>query len=409
MAPPKPMPTIAARPEPRRRSRALWHLLTAGAIGLLAPLAAHAQGAPVKVGVIAPFSGPFAIWGKQFKEAIEVYVAKHGDTVAGRKVEFIYRDVGGPNPQQAKTHAQELLVKDRVAYLGGLVFTPNALAVAPLAQQAKVPTVIFNAATSIIVQKSDYFVRTGFSLPQVSIPMARWALGQNVKKVVTAVADYAPGVDAETAFKSALEKGGGQVVDTIRMPMATTDFAPFMQRIKDQRPDAVFAFLPAGPPTFAFTKAYNENGLREAGIRFLGTGETDETTLQALGDGAIGLNTAYHYSAAHDSDLNRAFTAKLAELHPGSVANLASVGAYDGVHLIYRMIEAAGTDGTKAIASVKGMAWESPRGPVSIDPRTRHITQNVYIREVAKGADGRLINKEIETIPNVPDLGLVEN
>jgi branched-chain amino acid transport system substrate-binding protein len=363
-------------------------------------------GDTVKIGIVAPFSGTFAIWGKQFKDAIEVYVAQNGTTAGGHEVEFIYRDSGGPNPSAAKSLAQELIIKDQVDYLGGFVFTPNALAVAPLIQKSKTPTVIFNAATSIITTKSDYFVRTGFTLWQVSVPMANWAWDQGIKSVVIAVSDYGPGKDAQVAFTTAFEKNGGKVLDAIRMPLSTTDFGPFMQRIKDQTPDAVFGFLPAGPPTYAFVKSYNENGLRDAGVTFLGTGETDETNLQALGDGAIGLTTAYHYSAAHDSDINRAFTAKLAVVAPGAVANLASVGAYDGVHVIYAMIAAAGTDGDAAVASAKGMAWESPRGPVSIDPDTRHITQNVYIRRVARNADGQLINQEFQTIEAVPDLGL---
>jgi len=360
----------------------------------------------IKVGIIAPFSGPFAIWGKQFQEAIDVYVAQNGTKAGDHTIEFIYKDSGGPNPDAAKSLTQELLVRDKVDYLGGFVFTPNALAVAPLIDKTKTPTVIFNAATSIITTKSDYFLRTGQTLWQVTVPLAEWAWDQGIKSVVTAVTDYGPGIDAENAFKTAFKKKGGEVLDSIRMPIQTTDFAPFMQRIKNQGPNAIFGFLPAGPPTFAFVKAYNENALKDAGITFLGTGETDETTLDALGDSAIGLTTAYHYSAAHDSPLNKAFTAKLEELHPGSVTNNGSVGAYDGVHLIYKMVEIAGSDGEAAMEVAKGMSWESPRGPVSIDPETRNITQNVYLRRVAKNEQGKLINKEFETIEMVPDLGL---
>lgn len=357
----------------------------------------------LKVGVIAPFSGPFAIWGKQFKEAIEVYQAQHGSSAGGHEISLIYKDSGGPNPDKAKALAQELLVRDRVDYLAGFVFTPNALAVAPLVNKAKKPTVIFNAATSVITEKSEHFVRTGFTLWQVTVPMAEWAYGQGVRTAVTAVSDYGPGIDAENAFKAAFEAKGGTVLDAIRMPLSTTDFAPFMQRIKDQSSDAVFGFLPAGPPTYAFTKSYNDNALAEAGISFLGTGETDETTLEALGDAALGLKTAYHYSGAHDSELNKAFTGKLQEMFPDSIANLASVGAYDGIHVIYKMAES----GAKSpIEAIKGMSWESPRGPVSIDAETRHITQNVYIREVAKDDSGHYINKEFMTIEAIPDLGL---
>jgi len=360
----------------------------------------------VKVGVIAPFSGPFAIWGKQFQEAIEVYVAQNGETAGGHTVEFVYKDSGGPNPSGSKALAQELIIQDKVDYLGGFVFTPNALAVAPLIDEAEIPTVIFNAATSIIVEKSDYFVRTSFSLWQVSVPMAEWAYAQGIRTAAISVTDYGPGNDAEVAFKTAFEKLGGTVIDTIKMPLQTTDFAPFMQRIKDQAPDAVFGFLPAGPPSFAYIKAYNENGLKDAGIAFLGTGEMDETTLEAIGDAAIGITTAYHYSGAHPSDLNRAFTAKIDEMFPGSVTNLASVGAYDGAHILYQMIAAVGSDRQAAVDVVRGLEWESPRGPVSIDPVTRHITQNVYIRRVARDDNGRLINQEFDTIEAVPDLGL---
>ena len=389
------------------RKTILKALGAACALSILLSGTAFAQDT-VKVGVIAPFSGPFAIWGKQFKDGVDVFVAQNGEMAGDHKVEFIYKDSGGPNPSGTKALAQELIIKDKVDYLGGLVFTPNALAVAPLIDEAQVPTVIFNAATSSIVLESDYFVRTSFSLWQVSVPMAQWAWDQGVRSVVISVTDYGPGNDAKVAFASTFEALGGTVLDSIAMPLQTADFAPFMQRIKDQNPDALFAFLPAGPPTFAYVKAYNENGLADAGIKFLGTGETDETNLQALGDAALGLTTAYHYSAAHDSEKNRAFTAKLEEVSPGSVANLASVGAYDGAFVLYEMIRDSGADSAGAVDKVRGLAWESPRGPVSLDQETRHITQNVYIRQVARDESGVLINEEFETVPDVPDLGLTQ-
>ena len=381
---------------------------TTRGLALAAALSLGAGGAwadEIKVGVIAPFSGPFAVWGEQFQQGIETYVAQHGDTAGEHTIEFIYRDTGGPNPDAAKSLAQELLIRDGVDYLAGFVFTPNALAVAPLIDRAETPAVIFNAATSAINAQSDYFVRTGFTLWQVSVPMAEWAREQGIEKVAVAVADYGPGLDAEAAFTSAFEAAGGEIVDAIRMPLDTTDFAPFMQRIAGSGADAVFAFVPAGPPTFAFAKAYNENDLAGQGIRFLGTGETDEATLQPLGDSAVGMNTAYHYSGAHDSDMNREFLAALEAASPGAVANFATVGAYDGTHLIYEMVRAAGGDGPAAIEAAKGLEWESPRGPISIDPETRHVTQNVYIRVVERGEDGRLLNREIATIEAQPDLG----
>ncbi|MBI1218028.1 MAG: ABC transporter substrate-binding protein [Rhodobacteraceae bacterium] len=378
----------------------------AAAVALV--LAGTAGADTIKVGVVAPFSGPFAMYGKQFKDAIDVYVAEHGTKAGDHEVQFIYKDTGGPNPDTAKSVTQELLVKDGVNYLAGYTFTPNALAVAPLVDQAQVPTVIFNAATSIITTKSPYFVRTSFTTPQVAGPLADWAIAQGIKTVVTSVTDYGPGIDAEKGFVKEFEAKGGKIVDSIRMPIATSDFSPFMQRIKAAAPNALFTFIPAGPPAFAFVKSYSDNGLSAAGVQFLGTGDLDEeTTLQGLGDAALGIHTSFPYSVAHESAMNTQFKADLAKVDPGAVANFASVGAYDGTEALYRMIAAGGTDGDAGLKAVLGASWESPRGPVSIDPKTHHITENMYIRVVAKDDKGQLINKEIETIKDVPDLGLV--
>ncbi|WP_228028836.1 ABC transporter substrate-binding protein [Donghicola mangrovi] len=360
----------------------------------------------IKVGVIAPFSGPFAQYGTQYQQAIEAYQALHGTTVGEHEISFIYKDVGGVNPDQSRALAQELLIRDRVDYLAGFTFTPNALAVGPVITQSETPTVIFNAATSAINKESPFYLRTSYTLPQVSIPAAQWAFEQGIRTVVTTVSDYGPGIDAEVSFKTAFEEQGGQVLDSIRMPLATTDFTPILQRVKDDAPDAVFTFLPGGPPTFSYTKTYNENGLRDAGIAFLGTAETEEVNLQGLGDMAIGLNTVYHYSPAHESEANRAFLTALTDLHPDAVANWASVGAYDGVHLIYEMVKATGSDGPAAIEAVSSLKWESPRGPLEMDPETRTVIQNVYIREVARDANsGLLQNVEKGVIATVGDLG----
>lgn len=360
----------------------------------------------IKVGVIAPFSGPFALYGTQYQQAIEVYQAEHGTSVGDHEISFIYRDSGGVNPDLTRSLAQELLIRDQVDYLAGFTFTPNALAVAPLITQSETPTVIFNAATSAINKESEYFLRTSFTLWQVSAPMADWAYDQGIREVVTTVTDYGPGIDAEVGFKTTFEARGGRVVDSIRMPLATTDFTPFLQSVREQGPDAVFVFVPGGPTTFAYTKTYNENGLREAGIEFLGTAETEESNLQALGDAAIGLNTSYHYSTAHDSDLNRAFLARIAELDDPAPVNWASVQAYDGVHLIYHMVEAAGADGPAAVEAALGLEWESPRGPLVLDPETRTVIQNVYHRVVERNPEtGLLENVEKSVIATVGDLG----
>jgi branched-chain amino acid transport system substrate-binding protein len=361
----------------------------------------------IKVGIVGPFSGPFAHYGTLFKNGAEAYIASQGGKLAGKDIELIYRDTGGPNPGQTKTLVQELIVKDKVDYLGGFVFTPNAFAVAPLIQQSQTPTVIFNAATSAITDKSEFFVRTSYTLWQVTVPMAQWAAKNNIKKVVTAVTDYGPGIDAETAFKSEFAKQGGAVVESIRMPIATTDFSPFVQRIKASGAQAVYTFLPGGPPNLGFVKAYNENGLAKAGIQFLGTAETDEFDLQKFGDAALGLTTAFHYSAAHDSPANKAFVEALKKRDPNAIANYASVGAWDGMHVIHKMIEATGgkRDGLAALRTARGLAWESPRGPVRIDPKTRHIVQNVYLRKVEK-AGNLLVNKEVQNFGPHIDYGL---
>ena len=371
--------------------------------------ATHVFAADVKVGVIAPFSGPFAHYGKLFKDGAEAYIASQGGKLGGKTVELIYRDTGGPNPGNTKNLVQELIVKDKVDYLGGFVFTPNAMAVAPLIQEAKVPTVIFNAATSQITEKSDYFVRSSYTLWQVTVPLAQQVYKQGTRKVVTAVTDYAPGVDAETAFKAEFTKLGGTVVESIRMPVPTTDFGPFAQRIKASGAQAVYTFLPGGPPNLGFVKAYNENGLKAAGVEFFGTAEMDEFDLQKFGDAAIGLTTSFHYSAAHDSPANKVFVAALAKQSKDTVANYASVGAWDGMYIIGKMIEATGgqRDGDKALAAARQLQWESPRGPVRIDAKTRHITQNVYLRKVER-VGGVLINKEVQNFGQQVDHGLTK-
>ncbi|MEJ8810303.1 ABC transporter substrate-binding protein [Variovorax ureilyticus] len=386
------------------RRRVIGALAAVAAFSLTA---AQAQAQAVKVGIVGPFSGPFAHYGALFKAGAEAYLASQGGKLGGRDVEFIYRDTGGPNPGQTKSLVQELIVKDKVDYLGGFVFTPNALAVAPLIQQSQTPTVIFNAATSSITEKSEYFVRTSYTLWQVTAPLAQWAAKQNVKKVVTAVTDYGPGIDGETAFKSEFVRQGGTVVESIRMPIATTDFGPFVQRIKASGAQAVYTFLPGGPPNLGFIKAYNENGLAKAGVQFLGTAETDEFDLQKFGDASLGLTTAFHYSGAHDSPANRAFVEALKKRDANAVANYASVGAWDGMYVIHKMIEATGgrKDGAKAIAAAKALEWDSPRGPVRIDARTRHIVQDVYLRKVEK-AGAALVNKEVQSFGPQTDHGL---
>lgn len=383
-------------------------MILAAVAALAMSSAAYAD--TIKIGVVGPFSGPFALQGKNFKAGIDAYMALNGSKVGDDDIEIIYRDVPQADPAQSKALAQELVVKEGVQYLAGFYFTPDAMAVTPLLTQANVPLVIMNAATSAIVTKSPLVVRTSFTTWQTSTPIAKVAKDAGVSKVISVVSDYGPGVDAENAFKTGFEAAGGQVVEAIRMPLATNDFSPIMQRIKDSGAEGVFAFLPSGPTTLGFVKAFKENGLKDGGIKFFAPGDlTQESDLPALGEAALGIQTTFHYAVSHDSPENKAFV-EAASKAIGNPVELSfpSVGAYDGMHVIYKMIEATGgeQDAAKAVEAVKGLSWVSPRGPVTIDPESRHITQNIYLREVAKADDGTYYNKEIQTFEKQDDPGL---
>jgi branched-chain amino acid transport system substrate-binding protein len=362
----------------------------------------------IKIGVIAAFSGPFADYGKQMEGGMKAYMKQHGDTVAGKKIELILKDTTGPAPEIAKRLAQELVTRDKVDLLAGFGLTPEALAVAPIAEQAKKPMIIMNAATSIITTKSEYIARVSMTLPQVSAPMASWAVKNNIKRVVTLVADYGPGIDAETAFKNTLVAGGGQILESIRVPLRNPEFAPFIQRIKDAKPEAVFVFVPAGEQGVAFMKGYRERGLAEAGIKVIATGDlTDDHVLPAMGDATLGVITSFHYSAAHNSPENKAFLKNFADANPGAGRpNFMAVAAYDGMGAIYEVANKLGgkIDGDKAMAVLKGMKINSPRGPITIDPQTRDVIQTVYIRKVEK-INGELFNVEFDKFENMKDPG----
>jgi branched-chain amino acid transport system substrate-binding protein len=376
-----------------------------GAIG-------QADADTIKVGIIGPYSGPFALQGKNFQAGVEAYLARNGKSVAGHDIEIVYRDLPTANPQQARALAQELVVKDKVQYLGGVYFTPDALAITPLLEQANVPLVIFNAATSAIMTSSPLVVRTSFTTAQTTTPLGKAAIDRGSKKFVTVVSDYGPGIDAEGAFKKSAEANGGQVLESIRMPLNTTEFSPILQRVRASGADGLFAFLPSGPPTLGFVKAYNDAGLRQANVRFYSTGDlTQESDLPALGEAAAGMLTSFHYAVSHDSKANADFVAAATKaLGAADQLSFPAVGAYDGMFVIAKMIAATGgkQDAAKAVGAVKGLAWESPRGPVRIDPDIRHVTQTIYLREVAKDATGKWINKEIQSFPNQGDPGLAK-
>lgn len=366
----------------------------------------------IKVGIIGPFSGPFALQGKNFQAGVEAWLATNGKSVAGHDIEIVYRDLPTANPQQSRALAQELVVREKVQYLGGVYFTPDAMAITPLLKQGNVPLVIFNAATSAIMTSSPLVVRTSFTTAQTTTPLGKAAADRGIKKFVSVVTDYGPGVDAENAFKKAIEAAGGEVAEAIRMPLNTTEFSPIMQRVRDAGAQGVFAFLPSGPPTLGFVKSFSDTGLKQAGVKLFAPGDlTQESDLPALGETAAGMVTSFHYAVSHDSAANKAFVVAATKAI-GSAEQLSfpAVGAYDGMYVIAKMIEATGgkQDAEKAVEAVKGLAWESPRGPVRIDPETRHITQTIYLREVAKDGSGRWINKEIQSFPEQKDPGLAK-
>jgi branched-chain amino acid transport system substrate-binding protein len=362
----------------------------------------------VKLGLVAEFSGPFAQYGQQILGGMNAYMKLHGDSVAGKKIEIVQKDTTGPSPDVAKRLAQELVTRDNVDILVGFGLTPNALAVAPVATEAKKLMVIMNAATSIITTKSPYIVRVSMTLPQVTQPMAVWAAKNGVRKVYTVVADYGPGLDSEKAFTDAFKAAGGEIVGSVHTPLQNPDFAPFIQRVKDAKPEAVFLFLPAGEQGIAFMKGYEERGLKQAGIKLIATGDiTDDGVLEVMGNPTVGLITSFHYSAAHDSPENKAFVKAYADANGGKLRpNFMAAAGYDGMAAIYEALKKTNgsTDGDKLVAAMKGMKLMSPRGPIMIDPDTRDIVQTVYIRKVEKTPVG-LYNVEFDKFPDQKDPG----
>ena len=379
------------------------------ALALTAMLNAVAGAAePVRIGLVLPMSGPFASYGKQIEHGVKLYLATQGDTFGGRKIELIIKDDSpGTAGDVSKRLAQELVIKDKVDILAGFGLTPSAFAVAPVATEAKRPMVVMNAATSSVTTKSNYIVRTSMTLPQNSAPIASWAAKNKIKKVFTLVADYGPGHDAEGQFKKTFTAAGGEIVGEVRAPVKNPDFAPFLQKIKDTKPDAVFLFLPPGGETIAFMKGFKERGLDAAGIQLIATGDLpDEDILEAIGDSALGLVTSFHYSEAHKSPENKAYTDAYYKAYPKDRPNFMSVGGYDGMRLIAEVLKKTNgnTDADKFIEAARGLKWVSPRGPISIDPATRDIVQNIYIRKVEK-INGRLQNVEFDHVADFKDPG----
>jgi branched-chain amino acid transport system substrate-binding protein len=375
------------------------------AAATLAAVPAAAQGNTFKIGLILPMTGQQATTGRQIEAAARLYMAQHGDTVAGKKIELIVKDDTSV-PDVTKRVAQELVVNDKVNVLAGFGITPSALATAPIATQSKTPQVVMAAATSSITLASPYIVRTSFTLPQASVALADWAPKNGIKKVVTLVSDYGPGIDAEKFFKERLTFNGGQVTESLRVPLRNPDFAPFLQKVRDLKPDALFVFVPSGAGA-AVMKQFLERGMDKAGIKLIGTGDvTDDDQLNDMGDGALGVVTSHHYSAYHPSALNKKFVEAFGKANKGLRPNFMAVGGYDGMRVIYEALRATkgNGDGDALLAAMKGQIFESPRGPMFIDAQTRDVVHNMYLRKVER-KDGQLHNVEFDVIKDVKDPG----
>jgi branched-chain amino acid transport system substrate-binding protein len=374
------------------------------AAAALAGTAAYAADT-IKIGLIEPYSGQFADAATQQDNAIKLFMKQNGDTVAGKKIEVIRKDVGGINPPVAKRLAQELVTRDHVDVIAGFVLTPNAMAAGDISKEAKKFMVVMNAATSVVITKSPYMVRTSLTIPQLNVAFGKWAATKGgVKKVYTMVSDYGPGHDAEQSFQRGVKEGGGEVVGSVRMAVQNPDFSAYVQRAKDLNPQAMFVFVPGGAQPGALGKALAERGIDTDKIKVMGQLEiTDEHALKSMGDSALGILTSGHYDISHKSKMNEDFVkAYRAEFNRDP--DFFSVGAWDGMQAIYAALKKTNgnTQGEALTKAAEGMAWESPRGPISIDPQTRDIVQNVYVRKVEK-QDGKLVNVEIDTIPNVKD------
>ncbi|MEN9328977.1 MAG: hypothetical protein RLZZ484_165 [Pseudomonadota bacterium] len=358
-----------------------------------------------KIGLILPMTGPFASTGKQIEAAVRLYMAQNGSTVAGKKVELILKDDTAA-PDVTKRLAQELVVNEKVNVLAGFGLTPLALSTAPIATQSKTPLVVMAAATSSITQASPYIIRTSFTLPQAAVALGDWAPKDNIKRVVSLVSDFGPGIDAEKYFKDRFTFNGGQVVETLRVPMRNPDFAPFLQKVRDIKPDALYVFVPSGAGT-ALMKQFAERGLDKAGIRLIGTGDvTDDDILNGMGDVALGVVTSHHYSTSHKSALNQKFVEAFEKANNNLRPNFMAVGGYDGMRVIYEALKATkGQGGGEALLNaMKGQIFESPRGPMFIDAQTRDVVHNIYSRKVEK-VNGQLYNTEFETLKDVKDPG----
>jgi branched-chain amino acid transport system substrate-binding protein len=390
-----------------RRSVLRYSVATAAVAPAFSRMVRAAEPTPINVGFLNGYSGPFAINGQESDAAIQAYMKRHGDVVAGRKIVLLKRDTTGPNPDVVHRVVQELISRDKVEIILGLDYTPNAMATGVVTNQTKTPVLVVNAATTKILDTAQYLVRFGFTTSQVGVPYGRWAVKQGYKKMFLIYTDYGPGLEAGASFGKSFTDSGGTIVGEVKPPLRSPDYSAYVQRAKDSNPQAIFIFAPAGEHPQAFLKAYQDSGLKEAGVKILATGDlTDENQFDALGDGTLGMITVFHYNESHNSALNQMFVKDFYEFAPPHTRpDFGGCCTYDVFEALYRVLQAQDgkIDPDKTIALLKGIKFESPRGPIEID-QNRDIVQNVYIREVRK-VDGKLQNVEIDVIPHVDDHG----
>ncbi len=390
--------------------------MRAAAAAVLSLSASVASADVVKIGLIADFTGAFAVWGAQFQQGVEAYQAVNGKTVKGpdgkeHEIQFIYRDATSAGPEKSKQLAEELVLREKVKFLAGFDLSPQAMAVADIATQAKVPVVIMNAATASITRNSPYFVRVSMTIPQHGAVAGRWAAKNGIKKAYTIVSDYAPGYDAENYFQKEFKAGGGEIVGSARTPQQETNYAAYMEKVLQAKPDALFMFQPAGSPSIAFVKAYVERGLKAAGIKLIGTGETQQIFLPQFTDDVIGVVTSFHYTETNTNPANLALKAQVTKMFGDkAIPDIATVAAWDGTGLIYKGVASLGpsAEGIKYVDFMKTQKIDSPRGPIQIDANERDIIQNIYIRQIEK-RDGKLVNIDIGKEEMVKDPWKLDN
>jgi len=393
-----------------------WFAGAVAAVALSLSAGAASAAEVVKIGLIADFTGAFAVWGTQFQHAIEAYQAIHGKTVKGPdgkdyEIQYVYRDNVSAGPDKTKQLAEELILREKVKMLAGFDLSPHAMAVADIVNQVKMPVIIMNAATASITRNSPYFIRVSMTIPQNVVPLAQWAYKSGIRRIYMITSDYAPGYDAANFFSKEFTKLGGQIIGADKSPQQETNFGVYMEKVLQAKPDALYMFQPAGSPSVSLVKAYTERGLKQAGIKLLGTGETEEFQMDAFNDDVIGTITSFHYTETNKTPLNVQLRATLTKLYgPKETPDIASVAAWDGTDLIYRSIAVLGpnADGDKYIDFMRHAKLNSPRGPAEIDPVERDIVQNMYIRRVEK-RDGKLVNIDIDTVPMVKDPWKLEN